>query len=116
VAALDRLVAKTDSAPLALSLRLDLEARRALTKGDSGRALELWQEATKRYAVLRVPFDLAASLWWVRRDLAGVARAHRDTALALHTCDSFAALIGYLDLLVRRDKDTFCPPGAVAGP
>jgi hypothetical protein len=116
VAALDRLVATTDSAPLALSLRLDLEARRALAKGDSGQALELWQRATERYAVLRVPFDLAASLWWLRRDLASVARAQRDTELAEHTCDSFAALIGYIDLLVRRDKEKFCPSGAVAGP
>ena len=116
VAALDRLVAKTDSAPLALSLHLDLEAQRALARGDSGRALELWQQATHRYAVLRVPFDLAASLWWLRRDLARVARAQRDTALAEHTCESFTALIGYIDLLVRPDKDKFCPPGGVAGP
>jgi len=67
--------------------------------------------------VLRVPFDLTASLWWLRRDLASVARAHHDTSLAVHTCESFFALIGYIDLLVRRDKDKFCPPpGAVAGP
>jgi hypothetical protein len=114
VAALDRLAA--DSAPLPWSLRRDLDARRALAGGDSASAVGLWQAATQRYAVLRVPFDLAASLWWLRRDLATVARAHGDTTLAAHTCDSFASLIGYVDLAVRPTRDHFCPPGGVARP
>lgn len=111
VAALEQLA--RDSAPLPLSLRLDLEARRVLATGDSARALRLWQQATDRYAVLRVPFDLAASLWWLRRDLASVALAHRDTVLAARTCDSFASLIGYVDLVLRSEKERYCPPRAV---
>jgi hypothetical protein len=99
-----------DGAPLPLSLKLDLDARRALAGGDTARALALWEQATQRYAVLRVPFDHAASLWWLRRDLARVALAHRDSGVAARTCVSFTSLIGYVDLLVREQKDQFCPP------
>ena len=102
-----------DSAPLPLSLRLDLDARRALAAGDSGRAVRLWEQATGRYAVLRVTFDLAASLWWLRRDLARVAVARRDTAVATRTCNSFSSLIGYVDLLVRMEQQQFCPATTV---
>ena len=109
LAALDRLAA--DSAPLPLALRLDLDARRSLAARDSASALGLWQAATERYAVLRVPFDLAASLWWLRRDLAQLARARGDTALAARTCDSFASIIGYVDLPVQRHAGQFCPRG-----
>ncbi|HET7249509.1 MAG TPA: hypothetical protein VFI79_06670, partial [Gemmatimonadales bacterium] len=109
LAALDRLAA--DSAPLPLALRLDLDARRSLAARDSASALGLWQAATERYAVLRVPFDLAASLWWLRRDLAQLARARGDTALAARTCDSFASIIGYVDLPVQRHASQFCPRG-----
>jgi TolB-like protein len=109
VAALDAMA--RDSSPVPFSLKLDLDARRALASNDTARALLLWEQATQRYAVLRVPFDLAASLWWLRRDLARVALAHRDTALAARTCVSFTSLIGYVDLLVREQKDRFCPPG-----
>ena len=108
VAALDAIA--RDSAPLPLSLKLDLEARRALAGGDTARALQLWQRATERYAVLRVPFDHAASLWWLRRDLARVALAHRDSTVSARTCLSFTSLIGYVDLLARAQKDQFCPP------
>jgi len=111
VAALDAMA--RDSSPLPFSLKLDLDARRALASNDTARALLLWEQATQRYAVLRVPFDLAASLWWLRRDLARVALAHRDSALAARTCDSFASLNGYVDLLVQRQKDQFCPPASV---
>ena len=106
MAALGRLAA--DSSPLPLSLKLDLEARRALAAGDTGRALQLWQQATHRYAVLRVPFGLVASLWWLRLDMARVAVAHGDTALARRTCDSFTSLIGYVDLVVRPESETLC--------
>ncbi len=106
VAVLERLAA--DSSPLPLSLKLDLDARRALAAGDTVRALQLWQQATERYAVLRVPFGLVASLWWLRLDMAHVAVAHGDTALARRTCDSFDSLIGYVDLVVRPDSKTFC--------
>jgi len=111
VAALDAMA--RDSSPLPFSLKFDLDARRALASNDTARALLLWEQATQRYAVLRVPFDLAASLWWLRRDLARVALAHRDSALAARTCDSFASLNGYVDLLVQRQKDQFCPPASV---
>jgi tetratricopeptide (TPR) repeat protein len=106
LAALERLAA--DSSPLPLSLKLDLDARRALAGGDTVRALQLWQQATERYAVLRVPFGLVASLWWLRLDMAHVAVAHGDTALARRTCDSFDSLIGYVDLVVRPESKTFC--------
>jgi len=106
MAALERLAA--DSAPLPLSLKLDLEARRALASGDTARALQLWQQATDRYAVLRVPFGLVASLWWLRLDVARVAAAHGDTVLARRTCDSFDSLIGYVDLVVRPESKAFC--------
>jgi TolB-like protein len=108
VAALERLAA--DSSPLPLSLKLDLDARRALAAGDTVRALQLWQQATERYAVLRVPFGLVASLWWLRLDMAGVAMAHGDTALARRMCDSFSSLIGYVDLVVRPASTTLCAP------
>jgi len=114
VAALDGIA--RDSAPLPRSLKLDLDARRALASGDTARALQHWQQATERYAVLRVPFDQVASLWWLRRDLARVALAHRDSALAARTCASFASLIGYVDLLVRAQRDQFCPPALASGP
>ena len=106
MAVLERLAA--DSSPLPLSLKLDLDARRALAAGDTVLALQLWHQATERYAVLRVPFGLVASLWWLRLDLARVAVAHGDTALARRTCDSFASLIGYVDLVVRPESKTLC--------
>ena len=106
VAALERLAA--DSAPLPLALKLDLEARSALASGDTARALQLWQQATERYAVLRAPFGLVASLWWLRLDLAEVAVAHGDSALGRRTCDSFGALIGYVDLVVRPESQALC--------
>ena len=114
VAALDAMA--RDSSPLPLSLKLDLDARRALAGGDTTRALQLWQQATTRYAVLRVPFDLAASLWWLRRDLARVALAHHDSGLAARTCTSFTSLNGYVDLLVQRQRDQFCPPETMTQP
>jgi tetratricopeptide (TPR) repeat protein len=115
VAALDRLA--VDSSPLPLSLKLDLEARRALENGDSTLALQLWQQAIERYAVIRVPFDLAASLWWLRLDLAQLALAHRDTVLAARVCDSFVSPNGYVDLVIWPKKDRFCEPlRSVAGP
>jgi hypothetical protein len=110
VAALDAMA--RDTSPLPFSLKLDLDARRALANKDTTRALLLWEQATQRYAVLRVPFDQAASLWWLRRDLARVALAHRDSGVAARTCISFTSLIGYVDLLVRAQKDQFCPPAA----
>ena len=76
--------------------------------GDTARALQLWQQATERYAVLRAPFGLVASLWWLRLDMAGVAVAHGDSALGRRTCDSFGALIGYVDLVVRPESQAFC--------
>jgi hypothetical protein len=106
MAALERLAA--DSSPLPLSLKLDLEARRALAGGDTARALQLWEQATERYAVLRVPFGLVASLWWLRLDMGHAARAHGDTALARRACDSFTSLIGYVDLAVRPQSKTLC--------
>lgn len=107
-AALARLA--SDSTPLATSLQLDLEARHALATGDTATAIQLWRRATQRYAVLRVPFDLAASLWPVRRQLALVALAYGDTAEAARACRSFDAPIGYVDVAVRPEMVRSCAP------
>ena len=107
-AALARLA--RDSAPLATSLLLDLEARQLLARGDTTAALARWDRAVQRYAVLRVPFDLAASLWPLRRDLARVALARHDTTAAARACGSFDAPIGYVDAAVWPWKQQFCRP------
>jgi hypothetical protein len=54
-----------------------------------------------------------ASLWWLRLDMAGVAMAHGDTALARRMCDSFSSLIGYVDLVVRPASKKLCVPARV---
>ncbi len=107
--ALDRLAA-ADSAPLAVSLALDLEARRALHRADTAAALAHWDAATRRYAVLAVPFGLVASLWPSRRDLARVATARQDAARAIRACGSFDALIGFTDQAASRDMQPICDP------
>src|SRR2546427_2415164 len=48
--------------PLPTSLAADLDARDALARRDTTRALALWDDATRRYAVLSVPLELVASL------------------------------------------------------
>src|SRR5205823_6631493 len=68
-------------APLPAGLAADLQARAALLRGDSAAALRLWQGATRRYAVLSVPFELVASLWPLRLDLVRLAVARRDSAM-----------------------------------
>src|SRR5439155_461019 len=74
-----RRLARPDSAPLPVSLSLDLEARASLATSDTAGALERWDRATRRYAVLSAPFDLVASLWPLRLDHARVAAARGDT-------------------------------------
>jgi serine/threonine-protein kinase len=115
--ALDRLAA-ADSAPLAVSLALDLEARRALGRADTATALAHWDTATRRYAVLAVPFGLVASLWPSRRDLARVATARQDAPRAVRACSSFDALIGFTDQAASRDIQPSCAPwrGAASTP
>src|SRR6266702_7899107 len=44
--------------PLPASLVADLDARDALARRDTTRALALWDGATRRYAVLSVPLEL----------------------------------------------------------
>jgi serine/threonine protein kinase/tetratricopeptide (TPR) repeat protein len=105
---LERLAA--DSAPLARSLAEDLAARAALAAGDTLDAIRSWQEATTRYAVLRVPFDLVASLWPLRRDLARVAAQHGDSLTAARACRTFDAPIGYVDVVLRPDIRRLCAP------
>jgi tetratricopeptide (TPR) repeat protein len=106
-AALDA-VARRDSAPLPTSLALDLRARAALARGDTGLALGLWDTATQRYAVFSAAFDVVASLWPLRRELSRVASAARDTTRAVNACATFDALIGYVDQVVRREMDQVC--------
>jgi tetratricopeptide (TPR) repeat protein len=107
-----RRLAEPDSAPLASSLALDLEAQRALTARDTARAIALWDRATRRYAVLSAPFDLVASLWPLRRDLARVASAHGDTTRAARACGTFDALVGFVDQAVRGEVRRTCAAGA----
>lgn len=109
-AALARLAA--DSAPLSVSLHLDLMAREALARGDTARALTAWAAATRRYAVLSVPFGLVASLWPLRLDLARVAFARGDSATAAHACTSFRDLMGTADQVALPEIARLCrlPP------
>ena len=104
-AALARLASR---GPLTASLTADLQARDALRRGDSARALRLWDGATRRYAVLSAPLELLASLWPLRRDMARVAVARTDTAIAARACGSFESLIGYVDQIVQPEVARLC--------
>ncbi|HYT72790.1 MAG TPA: protein kinase [Gemmatimonadales bacterium] len=103
-----RRAARPDSAPLPVSLSLDLDARARRAAADTAGALALWDRATRRYAVLSAPFDLLASLWPVRLELARVAAARGDTAAARRACDSFDALVGYVDQAALPQRETIC--------
>ena len=113
--AIDKFTAGREAEPFGISVvsvsellhgvhRADSEARRVKRESYVERIIELFPI---------YPFDLAASLWFLRRDLATVALAHRDTVLASRACDSFTSLIGYVDLVARSEKAQFCPPSAV---
>jgi serine/threonine protein kinase len=94
--------------PLPASLATDLDARDALARRDTTRALRLWDGATRRYAVLSVPLELVASLWPLRLDMARVAVAQRDSAIAAHACRSFETLMGYVDQVVQPEVQRLC--------
>lgn len=96
------------SSPLPMSLKLDLEARALLASGDTMAALSLWDQATRRYAVLQAPVGLVASLWPLRRDLAILADARNDTTRAVRACRSFDALVGFVDQVVWREMQQLC--------
>jgi len=104
-AALARLASR---GPLTASLTADLQARDALRRGDSARALRLWDGATRRYAVLSAPLELLASLWPLRRDMARVAVARGETAAVARACGSFETLIGYVDQIVQPEVARLC--------
>jgi len=118
VGALRRLAA--DSAPLPWSLGLDLAARDALAQQDTTRALSLWSDATRRYAVLGAPLGLVASLWPLRLDIVRVTLARGDLARAEATCGTFDALIGYVDQVALPEIERLCarwrPQAAPATP
>jgi len=105
-AALARLAAHH---PLPASLAADIAAQQALGRGDTTRALRLWNEATRHYAVLSVPFDLVASLWPLRLDIVRVAAARGDRATATAACESFDALFGYVDQVAQPQIARLCP-------
>jgi hypothetical protein len=107
VVGLERLFAQ-DSSPLAWSLARDLDARSHLARGDTTGALERWEDATRRYAVLAAPFGLVASLWPLRRDLVRLADARDDTTRATRACRSFDALVGYVDQIVLPETQQAC--------
>ncbi len=106
-AALARLAVGTRG-PLPASLAADLQARDALARRDTARALQLWDGATRRYAVLSVPLELVASLWPLRLDMARVALAQRDSAIAARACRSFETLMGYVDQVVQPEMRRLC--------
>src|SRR5206468_7189445 len=106
-AALARLAAGKRG-PLPASLATDLEARDALARRDTTRALRLWDGATRRYAVLSVPLELVASLWPLRLDMARVAVAQRDSASATRACRSFDTLMGYVDQVAQPEVQRLC--------
>lgn len=91
-----------------MSLLRDLEARRLLATGDTTGALQKWDEALRRYAVLAAPFGLVASLWPLRRDLVRVAALHGDTTFVVRGCRSFDALVGFVDQIVLPAVDSVC--------
>jgi len=97
-----------DSAPLPFSLLRDLQARRFLAAGDTAGALQKWDEAMRRYAVLAAPFGLVASLWPLRRDLVRIAALHKDTTRVDRGCRSFDALVGFVDQIVKPAVDSVC--------
>src|SRR5207237_9853365 len=105
-AALARLA--VGEAPLPASLAADLQARAALARGDSSAAVRLWSGATRRYAVLSVPFELVASLWPLRLDLVRVAVARRDSAVANRACAAFEGLMGYADQVAQPEVARLC--------
>src|SRR5439155_1633615 len=80
---------------LPTSLAADLQAHAALARGDSSAALQLWDGATRRYAVLSAPLELVASLWPLRLELVRVAVARGDSTAVARGCASFDALMGY---------------------
>src|SRR5207248_7973226 len=103
-------------APLPASLAADLQARAGLLRGDSAAALRLWSGATRRYAVLSVPFELVASLWPLRLDLVRVAVARRDSAVVDRACASFEGLMGYTDQVAQPEVARLCfTPGLRPG-
>jgi serine/threonine protein kinase/tetratricopeptide (TPR) repeat protein len=89
--------------PLAASLLLDLDARQALARGDTAAALDRWNRATRRYAVLSVPFGLAASLWPIRLEQVRIAALPQ-------ACASFSTLMGYVDQVVLPEVERRCRP------
>jgi tetratricopeptide (TPR) repeat protein len=96
-------------APLPGSLAADLQARETLARGDTSAALRTWDLATRRYAVLSAPLELAASLWPLRLDMVRVAVARRDTAAVGRACRSFEVLIGYVDQVAQPEAERLCP-------
>jgi hypothetical protein len=99
-----------DSAPLAVSLALDLDGRRHVAAGDTARALASWQEATRRYAVLSVPSGLLASLWPLRLELVRLTMARRDSTAAEAACGTFNGLMGYVDQVALPEVGRLCMP------
>jgi len=106
-AALTRL-AGAKRGPLPASLAADLAARDALARRDTTGALRLWDGATRRYAVLSVPLELVTSLWPLRLDMARVAVAQRDSAIAARACRSFETLMGYVDQVAQPEIERLC--------
>jgi len=112
-------LATADSAPLAVSLALDLDARRHLAAGDTMRALTRWREATRRYAVLSVPSGLLASLWPLRLELVRLTMARRDSTAAEAACGTFDGLMGYVDQVALPEVGRLCAawrPGIIGRP
>src|SRR5438552_15423065 len=85
-----------------------LQAHAALARGDSSAALQLWDGATRRYAVLSAPLELVASLWPLRLELVRVAVARGDSTAVARGCASFDALMGYADQVAQPQVEELC--------
>jgi tetratricopeptide (TPR) repeat protein len=94
--------------PIPASLAADLQAQNALQRGDTTRALRLWDGATRRYAVMSVPLELVASLWPLRLDMARVAVARKDTAVVARACETFETLMGDVDQVAQPEVERLC--------
>jgi tetratricopeptide (TPR) repeat protein len=89
------------TSPLPRSLDLDVQAKRALTTGDTSAALRLWDEATQRYSVVDdFLFGLTASLWplrWSQIQVLAASGRPADAEQALEIADTFEQMFGFVD-------------------
>ncbi len=100
---LDALRRNGAHAPLARSLRLDLDALDRLAAGDTAGALERWRVATARYSIKDVLFGPVGSLWPLRLAVAQVAARRGDVDGVVAETNSFQLMAGFNDQVAWPD-------------